>query len=221
MAKEATTGRALTGSRLLHATVPDTIATFTGGNVWAATNGWQTVSNKVVYHESYFDLSAYELDDLTLVPTAISLQDGMPYTTTSADPTRRMPVFDIVSQVRLSPEEIYDNYVTSYSFPGSPESTEDWSQLLMCNFRQMLPQVDFTDVTLLLPATGGAFGSSEPTAVQKLWHYRIVIPSATDLSASTWIIPPTRFVLGAEIIKEAELPYMMRLKRSYELANQG
>ena len=221
MAKEATTKGALTGSRLLHATVPGTLATFTGGNVWAATNGWQTLTNDVVYHESYFDLSAYELDDLTLVPTAISLQDGMPYTTTSVDPTRQLPIFDIVSQERLNIQEVYDNYIASVSFPGSPESKEDWSQLLMCNFRLMLPQVDFTNVALLLPSTGGAFGSSEPTAVQKLWHYRIAIPTATDLSASTWLIPPTRFVLGAEIIKEAELPYMMRLKRSYELANQG
>jgi len=221
MVKESTTKGALTGSRLLHATVPGTLATFTGGNVWAATNGWQTLTNDVVYHESYFDLSAYELDDLTLVPTAISLQDGMPYTTTSLDPTRQLPIFDIVSQERLNIQEVYDHYIASASFPGSPESKEDWSQLLMCNFRLMLPQVDFTNVALLLPSTGGAFGSSEPTAVQKLWHYRIAIPTATDLSASTWLIPPTRFVLGAEIIKEAELPYMMRLKRSYELANQG
>ena len=221
MAKEAKTTRALTGNRLLHEDVPGTLATFTGGNIWAATNGWQSVTNKVVYYESYFDLSAYELDDLTLVPTAIALQDGMPYTTTSVDPTRQLPVFDIVSQERLNVQEVYDNYIASASFPGSPESKEDWSQLLMCNFRLMLPQVDFTNVALLLPSTGGSFGSSEPTAVQKLWHYRIVIPTATDLTGSTWLIPPSRFVLGAEIIKEDDLPYMMRLKRSYELSTQG
>jgi hypothetical protein len=221
MAKEKNSTRALTGNRLLHEDVPATLATFTGGAIWAATNGWRTLSNNAVYYESYFDLSAYELDDLTLIPTAIALQDGMPYTTTSVDPTTNLPVFDIVSQERLNIQEVYDNYTTSYSFPGSPESKEDWSQILMCNFRMMTPQTDFSFVSLLLPATGGTFGSSEPTAVQKLWYYRIIIPSATDLTGSTWIIPPTRFVLGAEIIKEDDLPYMMRLKRSYELSTQG
>lgn len=221
MAKEKTSTRALTGNRLLHAGIPGTVATFEVTNLWAATNGWNTLGNNVVYHEGYFDLSGYELDDLTLVPTAITLQDGMPYTTTSVDPTTSLPVFDIVSQERLDMQEVYDNYISDYAFPGSSISKEDWSQLLMCNFRLMTPQTDFSVTSLLLPATGGTFGSSEPTAVQKLWHYRIVIPSATDLTASAWIIPPSRFILGAEIIKEDELPYMMRLKRSYEIATQG
>lgn len=221
MAKEKDTTRALTGSRLMNIPVPSTLATFTGGNIWAATNGWKTLTNQVVYYENYFDLSAYELDDLTVVPTAISLQDGLPYTTTSQDPTTQLPVFDIVSQERLSMAEIYTIYTAGYDYPSSPGSTQDWSQLLMCNFRLLTPQTDFSITNLLLPATGGSLGSAEPTAVQKLWVYRVLIPTATDLSASTWAVPATRFVLGAEIVKEDDLPYMMRLKRSYEIATQG
>lgn len=221
MAKEKDTTRALTGSRLMNLPIPSTLATFTGDNVWTATNGWETLGNQVVYYENYFDLSAYELDDLTVVPTAISLQDGLPYTTTSLDPTTQLPLFDIVSQEKLSMDEIYTIYTTGYDYPSSPESTQDWSQLLMCNFRLLTPQTDFSIVNLLLPATGGSLGSAEPTAVQKLWVYRVLIPTATDLSGSTWQVPATRFVLGAEIVKEDDLPYMMRLKRSYELATQG
>ena len=91
----------------------------------------------------------------------------------------------------------------------------------MCNFRLLTPQTDFAVSTLLLPATGGAFGSAEPTAVQKLWIYRIIIPVALDLTDTIWTIPPTRFVMGAEVVKEDDLPYIMRLKRSYELSTQG
>lgn len=218
MAKDST--RALTGTRLLHEDVPGTICTEVGGQ-YAATNGWQTLLNDVLYYESYFDLSAYELDDLTLIPTAMSLQDGMPYTTTSQDPITQLPVLDIISQEKLNMREVYDNYTTSLDIPGSPGSTQDWIQLLMCNFRLMTPQTDFMITNLLLPATGGAYGSAEPTAVQKLWYYRILIPTANDLTGSVWVVPPTRFVLGAEIVKEDELPYMMRLKRSYEIATQG
>ena len=221
MAKEKTSTRALTGPRLMNIAVPSTIATFSNNNVWEATNGWETLGNEVVYYENYFDLSAYELDDLTLIPTAISLQDGMPYTTTSQDPLTQLPIFDIVSQERLSMDEISTIYVAGGDYPGSPASTQDWKQLLMCNFRLLTPQTDFLVTNLLLPATGGSLGSAEPTAVQKLWVYRVLIPTATDLSASTWVIPATRFVLGADIVKEDELPYMMRLKRSYELATRG
>ena len=221
MPEKKTETRALTGTRLLHHNVPSTIATFTGSNVWAATNGWEVLDNDLVYYENYFDLSAYELDDLTLVPTSLMLQDGLPYTTTNARATTQLATLDIISQERLDLTAIYDNYVATYDIPGSPASKEDWTQILMCNYNLRTLQSDFGVAVLLLPATNGAFGSSEPTAVQKLWLYRIAIPVSDDLSGSTWVIPPTRFVVGAEIIKEKELPYMMRLKRSYELATQG
>ena len=222
MAKEKDTTRALTGSRLLNLPVPSTILTETelGSNLYAATNGWETLGNDVLYYENYFDLSAYELDDLTLVPTAIAIQDGMPYFAVNPAADLQVAIFDVVSQERLSMQEVYDNYTTSYGYPGSPESTQDWKQLLMCNFRLLTIQSDFIVSSLLLPATGGALGSSEATAVQKLWVYRIVIPVLTSTFDVNITIPPTRFVLGAEIVKEDDLPYMMRLKRSYELSTQ-
>ena len=223
MAKEKDTTRALTGSRLMNLPIPSTLLTESepGSNQFAATNGWETLGNDVLYYENYFDLSAYELDDLTLVPTAIALQDGLPYTAINPNPELQVAIFDVVSQERLSMQEVHDNYTATNGYPGSPESTQDWKQLLMCNFRLLTIQSDFVASSLLLPATGGSLGSSEPTAVQKLWVYRIVIPALTDLTGLTMTIPPTRFVLGAEIVKEDDLPYMMRLKRSYELATQG
>jgi len=220
MAKESKSTRAVTGTRLMHKGIPGTLITETSDN-FVVTNGWRNIANDVVYYETYFDLSAYELDDLTVIPTALSLQDGLPYTTIQPAPESQMAVLDIISQEKLDMQTVYDNYVASNDIPGSPTSTEDWAQLLMCNFRLMTPQTDFSVSTLLLPATGGAFGSAEPTAVQKLWLYRIIIPVATDLTDTIWTVPPTRFVMGAEIVKEDDLPYIMRLKRSYELATQG
>jgi len=224
MAKEKTSTRALTGSRIMHKNIPSTICQEVDGG-FIATNGWETLLNNVLYYETYFDLSAYELDDLTVVPTALTLQDGVPYTAilppAPGDPDYRLVVLDIISQEKLDVEQIYTNYTTSYDIPGSPASKEDWTQLLMLNFRLMTLQTDFSAATLLLPATSGSFGSAEPTAVQKLWLYRIIMPGANDLSETVCTIPPTRFVMGAEIVQEDELPYMMRLKRSYELATQG
>ena len=220
MAKEKNSTRALTGTRMLNHAVPSTLASEAGG-VYAATNGWQTLGNNVVYYENYFDLSAYELDDLTVVPTALTLQDGLPYYNSGNTPDLQLAVFDIMSQERLDMQQVYDNYTTTNDYPSSPESTTDWIQLLMCNFRLFTNQNDFQSATLLLPATGGALGSSEPTAVQKLWLYRIVIPVSGDLTGLIVSIPSTRFVLATEVVKEDELPYMMRLKRSYELSTQG
>lgn len=210
-----TSTRALTGNRIMHKEIPHTTWT----NPDSPTNGWEVVAGGgIIYYETYFDLSGYELDDLTVVPTTLMLQDGMRYNGLN---TSNMSVFDIVSQEKLNPADFL-LYTLTGNYPGSPGSTEDWEQILMCNYRLMTLQTQYTDATLLLPATGGAFGSSSPTAAQKLWIYRILVPSGDGSGNPVQLeIPATRFVMSASIVKEKELPYMMRLKRSYELATQG
>lgn len=215
MAKEKTSTRALLGKRVL--SMP--ISNYTGvrtADGWAGDKMWEPVGiagGNGVCAETYFDLSAYELDDLTLVPHLLQLQDGLPY---FSEQTESLQIYDVISQERLNPDD-FITYALGGDYPSSPGSTEDWSQILMCNTRFFTPQTDFQFATLMLPSTQGSFGSSEPTAVQKLWVYRIVLVGGA-VENSTLNIPATRFVLGAEIIQEDDLPYMMRLKRSYELS---
>jgi len=216
MAEKKST-RALTGERILSMPISNyqSIRTATG---WAGDNMWEPVGTggaNGVCAETYFDLSAYELDDLTLVPQLIQLQDGLPYFSGQVE---GLDVYDVVSQERLNPNDFIAYSITG-DYPSSSGSKEDWTQILMCNTRFFAPTNEFQFADLLLPATQGSFGSSEPTAVQKLWLYRIVlVRGAAD--GSTLYIPATRFVLGADIIQEEDLPYMMRLKRSYELSTQ-
>jgi hypothetical protein len=215
--------RALTGNRILNMSISNYNALNTGDGVFPGDKMWQPIvpgSGIGIYSETYFDLSGYELDDLTLVPKLIQLQDGMPYMTGGQGLTA-LDVFDVVSQERLDPGD-FQAYGLSGDYPSSPGSTQDWTQILFCNTRLMVPSTEFSFADLLVPATKGSFGSSEPTAVQKLWLYRIIIFRGVSTEApQTLFVPATRFVLGAEIIDEPELDYMMRLKRSYELSTQG
>ncbi len=215
MAKESTSTRALGGARLMSQPVSSCITTHTGG-VFPGNRNWVSFAGGV-YSEGYFDLSAYELDDMTVIPTLLELQDALPYTVANPPADLQVRVWDIISQERLDPQNVVD-LIDTLDYPGSVGSSQDWSQILMCNFRLFTTQNDLLYSSLLVPATGGALGSSEPTAVQKLWTYRIVSAAAIDLDNVTLNIPATRFVVGIEVIKEDELPYMMRLKRSYELS---
>ena len=213
-----TSTRTLTGPRLLDHAVPGTY--FLTGAATEPTNGWElSTTNRFLYYENYFDMAGLMLDDLTLVPTVTSLQDGYPYYLGNTDV---VAVYDIICTERLDVDE-FINYIITPSGPGMPESTEDWNQVIMCNYRLMTLQTQFTNATLALPATGGSFGSQEPSAARKLWIYRVaLLGSSTDPgSPASIVIPATRFIMGAEIVKEDDLPYMMRLKRSYELSTQG
>lgn len=210
--------RALTGGRQWTKDIPDTTATRdpVSGD-WTLTNGWQidTSLTPTPYYETYWDMSAYTLDDLTFFPISAVLQDGQAYAISDASDAA-IGLIDIVSQERLDIAQVIQDHVFG-NLPGQPLSTENFEQILMCNYRLMLPQVDFVSATLILPATTGNFGSLQPTACEKLWIYRIAILGGT-FNATVFSSPATRFVMAGTVVKEPELDYMMRLKRSYELS---
>lgn len=198
--------------------VPSLTATFNAvSNQFDPSNGWQRDTNGTIYYESYFDLSGYELDDLTTLIEMIQLQDSNAYFLQNPFADSLVTVIDVVSEEPLSPDTVSDlAFVGEY--PGTSQSKHNFTQIKYCAVRGMVPQTDFQSATLLGNAFGGSYGSAAPTAASKLWVYRILRIAATDLSNQVLAVPATRFMLAANIIKESELPYMMRLKRSFELA---
>lgn len=68
------------------------------------------------------------------------------------------------------------------------------------------------------------FSSLEPTATDKLYVYRVLYFSEPVKENSSGLsqvsIPAARILLDTNFAKEDEIPYLMRLKRGYELANQ-
>lgn len=75
---------------------------------------------------------------------------------------------------------------------------------------------------LLTPYVDNYYSSLEPTAADCLYVYRIVLtnPSTLNSHFEQINIPAKRIILDVETGKEDHLEYMMRLARSYELANQ-
>jgi len=231
MPTEKTSTRALTGDRILTQNVPSYAGVSGLTLAWSEANGWQSVGATVgvsgLMYENYFDLSGYELDDLTLVPMAAKLQDGMPSFYTPSVPAHTnqgLWVVDIISQERLDPEVVCENIAVANNLPGLSTTRDEFNQLLMCDARFMALDTTIGATTNLVTTTRGQFGSLSPTAVAKLWTYRFVLVGRGIMGidpGDELSLPGTRFVLAANIIKEEELPYMMRLKRSYELANLG
>ena len=214
---KTTSTRALEGPRRLTKEIPAYQGTYT--TVFPDGSGWinEGLTNMIAY-ETYFDLSGYELDDITFVPTGVLLQDPGRYT--GNNPALDIELLDIVSQERLSLTDL-NAQLTLGSVPGMTGTTEDFTQIIAGNYRLMIQQTTSAAIDLLLPVDGGSFGSGEPTAAAKLWVYRIARVNGSKGAGNTLTIPASRFVMSGTAIKEDDLPYMMRLKRSYELATQG
>ena len=223
---------ALLGPRILTKDVPQ------------ATFSWDAVQNKFeanpnapttwqghslgIYWESYFDLSGYNLDDLTLVPTLMELQDARIYQTVFFPPgptgtqDEALYIVDVLSQERLDIDDTMLEILTG-AFPGTTRSSTSFEQIPMCNVRLTRIRTTYGANNLQNTVTGGSYGSGEPTTGQKLYCYRFIVPiTLTPFVGPEGIIAnDTRFILGANIIKESDLSHIMRLKRSYELSNYG
>jgi len=78
-------------------------------------------------------------------------------------------------------------------------------------------------VATLMTVQSNDFSSLEPTAADCLYCYRVFAlpdPGTAAAGVSQLGLPPKRVILDAFTVEEPDLEYMMRLKRSYELANQ-
>ena len=66
-------------------------------------------------------------------------------------------------------------------------------------------------------------GSNMPTASDRIYCYRLVIPDASQAPAATIVsinVPPARYLLQVEAREEPTYQHLMRLKRSYDLQQQ-
>jgi hypothetical protein len=135
-----------------------------------------------------------------------------------------LQVLDIISQVRLSMTDVYSwvypdpTVQGSNAMPGMLGTDVDWTQIIWGQYRTFLPQNSFTGFgTEMLVASGGMFGSGSPSTAQKLYCYRFVLLPGSQ-NADTLQLPASRFVLNAVIAPEDDKAFLMRQKRSYELA---
>jgi hypothetical protein len=197
--------------------------------------GWQDLGLSMgVYYQDTIDLSGYANSDLTFYPDIGFNQIGVGPTITGTDGGE---LFDAVyvTTVPLTDFTSLWWWTASGSSPALPQfdttaigvqiqDSTQWETLLYCEQRLYARNTNVPGGTGLMQLIDRAqLGSLEPTAADKLFITRVVIPLSniapyTDFTSIA--VPPSRVGFIGTMVKESDLEYMMRLKRSYELANQ-
>jgi len=184
--------------------------------------------------ETQIDLSGYALEKKSFFPYSSFEQRGGPVTGSFADDPEGRRIVDtiIVSSVPLTLDYSTLALYSFYSLPGFTVGhaalTPVTGDLYRINRDALIHQhsLVFNHDSTTATTTGASIyrvvssvnaSSLEPTAADKLYCYRIVYSSSVDGAGG---IPPARVLLPGMITSEPKLEYMMRLKRSYELANQ-
>jgi hypothetical protein len=206
---------ALEGERTMTQMVPALQQLTKGVSGWAGAAGWEAGASDILMYETYFDTSGYALSDLTVFPMGALLQDPGRYTCTN--PNVAVQVVDMICSERISHTDAYD-WITRNTMPGMVGTTMDFSQILWGQYRTLLGQASFqAQATEYLTASSGLFGSGQPSTAEKLWCYRFIVV-VNSQENDIIDVPASRFVLSAIIAAEKELAFLMRQKRSYELA---
>jgi len=230
MVDEKTSTRALTGSRRLHKSIPGLNVDFdadTGmwNTPYPGSLPWLLVPGAFSswYVEDYLDTSGYTRDQLTTVPRAVYTQQAGRVGFAQPGNTR-LVTFEMVLTDRLTDVLGFVNEFTAANatIPGFPTSTYDWSQVMFGRYRQYTGINQAAAVQDVFGVVqDDAFGSLEPTTADKLWIYKFAIVLGTPAAefVAQLRVPPSRIIADVDIVKEEELEFMMRQKRSYELTN--
>jgi len=188
-----------------------------------AGNDWEILENAVTptyATRSYYDTSGYNLEQLTCFFQGVDIQEGW-----GPRGTTEFFLVDLITTQRMTSQQIIDAHIFFGSpegdLPGFPDSTFDMSQVIYGRTRQYLPPA--TNVQATQYSTS-SWGTCVATSADKIYLTRIVYlegPGAPGPGApldSVVNIPPCDYVTAIIVAEEKDLQYIMRQKRSYELA---
>ncbi len=198
--------------------------------------GYTQLDAKSFYTQQDIDLSGYAMDKKTFFPySSFEQRAGATFVSTSTPLAIQPYVIEktIVSSVPLSE---YDISLTvsaivspgfNYSIGGfGPFPTQlRFDRTVIIHGENKLYTIDSTmevagQSNAFRLIDRQTFSSLEPTAADKLYCYRILYFSSAGGEMEDSIIPDSRIIIPGTLASEPKLEYMMRLKRSYELANQ-
>jgi hypothetical protein len=204
--------------------VPSYEGTFTAGTGFNSSNGWFAIgfgALPAVYYESNIDVNL-DLDDLTMFPQAAILQDPGLYKRTqsvSEDVNNSLQVIDIVSIKRLNITQLVSELLNTNTLPGMLGTSDDFNQIVMGSWRLMAVNTNLgLQANIHNTIDHKDFSSASPFANDTLWCYRVLVPNMTVFNPGTELAAPaSRFIIEVIVGQEEDLPYMMRLKNSYEI----
>ncbi len=211
--------------RILRIEIPSCYVSTKDPEAWddfELANGWSNIGN-VMYWQGSIDLSGYAMERKTFYPVTAFTQEAQAYVSFGGS---GQSIVYLVSSIPTDVNDLLTQIVYA-SAPGFIQpsaagvSQDDWTSILFGQYDLNLINTTLPTLGLCQPIMTRQFGSLSPTAADKLYVTKVVIPATVAGEVGDSLsIPSSRIVIPGTIREEPTLEYMMRLKRSYELANQ-
>lgn len=226
--KKTSKKKSLAHPAVLKSLCPEVTCTFGAlGAINLSAGSWQSLTSLAgvpfLFWEGSIDLQAYLLQDLTFVTLSKEIQEPGNFVldfTTSGVP-QRLEFIEFVTNQPMNRERltfIADDWETGGAVPGMMNSRINYENIILGRWRQISPDTTLPSASAMTLKSSG-FGSSEPSASEKLYTYCMVkFDDISTIAAADFVtIPGRRFILSGAAVEEDDLQYLMRLRRSYVL----
>jgi len=186
-------------------------ATINGG-------GWEildNLANPTFAARAYYDLSGYTHEDLTTFIRSVDIQEGWGPRGTADFFVVDMITTEILDNDTLVNAAIYTTH--DGDLPGFPRSDYNMSQVIYGRTREYTAG---SANVIAQMYSSSFFGTGTASNSKRIYLTRVVYVDPQSAQATKVHLPPCDYVTAAMIGKEKEIPYLMRLKRSYEIAQR-
>jgi len=205
----------LEGPRVLAKVLTGTTVTNDGSALITSVTGqWDQVagSNNAAVQRTYSDLSGYNMDQLTTFVQAVDIQDPGPL----AGDDAANEILEIISTEFITDAEIVAFLAgPGFSGPGYSLSTNNMDQVIYGRRRTYYLHVPPTTPVIPFLHSAHLWGTASAITSDKLHLTRILLTTTIN---SVTHVSDTNVVVSIIVAQEKELPFLMRQKRSYELA---
>jgi len=169
----------------------------------------------------YWDMSGFTVQDKTWISLGAGIQDPGIYTLGNGLPPNAaladggMVSLELMTTTPLDIQTVADDLADN-RMPTYLATTANWEQVIFAQWRGWTSQLTtYSFPGILTPFMGQEFGSGEPSAADKIYLYRFLLPSGTPVPHTVFNVPGLRFLLGGVPVAEPDLEWIYRLRRSY------
>lgn len=164
----------------------------------------------VAFNIQKIDLSGYQLQDQTLFPQGVLMQDMGPQPRGISSPAVQRCTLVTNTPINVNDLNVVSGF-GNWEVPGSLGSTFNLNNVFAGRMQYFL---ELTTYAGLQQVSESSWGSGDSTAGEALWLCDAYLLSAVD--GNSVAAPEQSFVIPSIIAEESELEYMMRLQRSLD-----
>ncbi len=191
-------------------------------DIAAQLGNWRKLGPNTFCSSTYFDLAGMAMDEKTLFFEAAGVQTVLAPLANNTGTGDSCLIMDLMATRPLTDTQIqltisYGNFAGNISTDG--QGPLSFEETIYARTQMYVRHVDTSAWGYITMTDENFFGSMEPTASDRIYSYRVVIPSqgtaGTDMDQLN--ISAGRHLLRSVAREEPEFQYLMRLMKSYQL----